>query len=441
MPGALPFPDETALETTVPYVAVRYFRSVALLAPACLILQTSVYAEAATLNFDQALAFARERSLQLVAERAAQTAAEELAISAGQRPDPVLMAGIDNFPVSGVDAFEVTRDFMTMRSVGIEFELTRGDRRSARTARYAAEAAAAAATEAVSLAALERGTASAWLNCYFQEEAQRTLQRTRAQTLLQVEAADVAFRSGLGTESEAFAARLAVAQLDDRIVSTERDIALARVRLARWVGEPASGPLGGLPAMDSAGPHGTDVDAALLQHPELERLAKEAELARAKAEIARTDQRSDWTIGFMYEQRSPDFSNMLSVRASKPLRLNKRDRQNRELSGQLALARRASAVLEEETRMHRAESEALVVAWRANRTRLDRFETELLPLARRRGEAAAAAYRAGNGTLESVLTARIAELDVELDRIALATETALTWAELHYLVPSGNAHE
>ena len=193
--------------------------------------------------------------------------------------------------------------------------------------------------------------------------------------------------------------------------------------------------------MDSAGPHGTDVDAALLHHPGLERLERQVEIARADAEIARANQHSDWTIELMYGQRSPDYSNMMSFRASKPLRLNTRDRQDRELSAQLALAGRATAELEEATRMHRAEAEALIAAWQANRARLDRFATELAPLAYQRSEAATAAYRGGTGTLESVLDARMAAIDVELDRIALENETALIWAELHYLVPAGDAHE
>ena len=346
------------------------------------------------------------------------------------------MAGIENLPVNGNDAFEVTSDFMTMRSIGIEFELVRPERREARAARYAVEADVATAAEGVALAALERGAAAAWLNRYFLESVHSELQRSREQVSLQIEAADVAFRSGLGTEDGALAARLTLARLDDRIEEAARDVELARVQLARWIGDAASRPLGEPPAMDSAGAHASGIASALQHHPGLQRLSSEADLARAQAEIARAESDSDWTVGVMYGQRSPDFSNMVSVRASKPLRLNRRDRQDREVAAQLALARKASAELEEATRMHQAESESLLAAWQANGTRLDRYDTELLPLARERSAAATAAYRGGTGTLEGVLAARVAEIDVALDRIALAHETALIWAELYYLVPA-----
>jgi len=410
---------------------------------ACQLPQMSANAQTLSLDFDVALALAREQSQQLVAERAARTAAEEMAVAAGQRPDPMLMAGIENLPVSGKDAFELTSDFMTMRSIGIEFDLMRPERREARAARYTVEAEVASAAEDVALAALERGAAAAWLDRYYLESAHAELLRSREQTLLQIQAADVAFRSGLGSEADALAARLTLARLDDRIEAAVRDVELARVQLERWVGDAASLPLGEPPAMVSAGTHATDIESGLEHHPGLRRLSREAELARAQAEIARTELDSDWSVGVMFGQRSPDYSNMLSVRATKPLRLNRRDRQDREVAAQLALARRASAELEEATRTHRAESESLLAAWRANGARLERYDAELLPLARERSSAATAAYRGGTGSLESVLDARVTEIEVALDRIALAHETALIWAELYFLVPteSGVRHD
>jgi hypothetical protein len=47
-------------------------------------------------------------------------------------PDPVLKLGLNNLPIDGPDRYSVTRDFMTMRSVGVMQELTRADKRSAR---------------------------------------------------------------------------------------------------------------------------------------------------------------------------------------------------------------------------------------------------------------------------------------------------------------------
>src|SRR5207253_1026208 len=81
----------------------------------------------AALDFDLALALAQQRSRQLPAQDAAARSAREMAVAAGQLPDPVLKAGINNLPVNGADRFSVTNDFMTMRSIGVMQEFTRAE--------------------------------------------------------------------------------------------------------------------------------------------------------------------------------------------------------------------------------------------------------------------------------------------------------------------------
>ena len=89
----------------------------------------------APLTLDAAVAQATARSWLIAAADAQTQAAREMALAAGQRPDPVLRLGIDNLPVTGPDRFSLTRDFMTMRSIGLMQELTREDKRSARVQR------------------------------------------------------------------------------------------------------------------------------------------------------------------------------------------------------------------------------------------------------------------------------------------------------------------
>ena len=55
------------------------------------------------------------------------------AVSEFDRPDDIaLKAGVSILPINGEDRFSLTRDFMTMRSVGVMQEFTRGDKRKAR---------------------------------------------------------------------------------------------------------------------------------------------------------------------------------------------------------------------------------------------------------------------------------------------------------------------
>jgi len=85
-------------------------------------------AGAQTLSLQEAQRRAVERSRQLAAQDSAVRSSREMAVAAGQLPDPVLKMGIDNLPIDGPDQFSLTRDFMTMRRIGVMQELTRGER-------------------------------------------------------------------------------------------------------------------------------------------------------------------------------------------------------------------------------------------------------------------------------------------------------------------------
>ena len=138
---------------------------VASLAGAFVLMAATATAEAQTpLTLPDAQRRAVERSRQLVARDSATTAAREMAVAAAQLPDPVATLGINNLPINGPDAWSLTRDFMTMRSVGVMQELTRAEKRRARAARFEREAEQTLAEKTAGVAAIQRDTALAWLD-------------------------------------------------------------------------------------------------------------------------------------------------------------------------------------------------------------------------------------------------------------------------------------
>lgn len=163
------------------------------------------------LGLPDALRLSQDRSQQLVAQDALATASREMAVAAGQRPDPTLRLGISNLPLNGEDRFSLTRDFMTMRTVGVMQEITRSEKLSARSARYEKEADVAEAGRSLAVTKLQAGTAAAWLDRYFQERMREVLVQQRDEARLQIEAADAAYRGGKGNQADVFAARTAVA--------------------------------------------------------------------------------------------------------------------------------------------------------------------------------------------------------------------------------------
>ena len=387
------------------------------------------------LTLDEALRLAQERSRQLPAQEAAARSAREMAVAAGQRPDPVLSAGINDFPVSRPNAFTLTRDAFTMRQIGVMQELTHGSKLEARSARLEREAEIAVATRELALANLQRDTAVAWLDRYYQERVRDMLVSQRDEARLQIEAADAAYRGGRGSQSDVFAARSTVALIEDRIDQSERQIATAQTQLARWIGASSGGPLAAAPSLASVNFRPDDLDALLAHHPELAVLQKMEDMAQADVEVARTDKKSDVSVGVMYSQSGPAYSNYVSITLSIPLQWDQANRQDRAVSAKLATLEQRRAERDEAGRMHVAEDLAMFQEWQSNLRRLARYDTSLVPLAAERTRAAIAAYRGASAALSGVLESRRSEIDTRLERLRLEMETARVWAKLNYLVP------
>jgi outer membrane protein TolC len=392
------------------------------------------------LSLEAALTLAQERSRQLVAQGAAATAAREMAVAAGQRPDPTLKAGISNLPVDGADRFSLSRDFMTMRSIGVMQEMTREDKRRARSARFQREAESADAMRALALVNLRRETAMAWLDRHFAERQRELLQAQRAETALQIEAAESAYRGGRGAQADVFAARTAVAALDDRLRQLELQRDTAVTRLTRWIGAAAEAPLAAAPDLSRTRfEHEADLSASLQHHPELDLMARQEAVAQAEADVARSSKRSDWSVELMFSQRGSAYSNMVSINLAVPLQWDAANRQDREVSARDASVEQARALREEATREHVAQTRAWLQQWQSGRHRLAHYDVTLLPLAAERTRAALAAYRGGSGALSAVLEARRNEIEQRSERLRIEMETAAVWAQLQYLIP--DAHE
>ena len=381
---------------------------------------------------------AAARSQQLVAQDALTSAARQMAIAAGQLPDPVLLLGVNNLPINGPDRFSLTRDFMTMRSVGVMQEFTRADKRKARTTRFEREAEAAQAMRLLALTELQRATAVAWLERFYQERMRELLVAQRDETRLQIDAADAAYRAGRGSQADVFAARSAVAQIDDRIALVERQVATAGTQLARWVGDEARKPLAAPPALDTLRLKAEDLETQIARHPQIRLLVQKEAMAQAEADLAQANKKSDVSVELMVNQRGPSFSNMVSLNVSIPLQWDQKNRQDRELAAKLAIVEQMRAEREEATRMNVAEALAMLQEWHGNRARLLRHDASILPLAGERSRAAMAAYRGSAGSLAAVLEARRGEIDVRVERLRLEMETARLWAQINYLLPSGH---
>lgn len=420
------------------YLFLRLLRTrrlcAASLACVCaLLVASSVSAQNLTLAEAQRLAL--QRSRQLRGTDLAIDAARQLAVAAGQLPDPVIKAGIDNLPVSGADRYNVGSDFMTMRRIGLSQELTAADKRRLRAQSYELLAEKESAAKDATATAIERDTALAWLDAYFAREMADVVSEQLAQARDAVSAAEGAYRAGRGSQADVFAARSAVLLVQDRASDAERRVRSAATMLSRWTGTDAT-PLAHLPDLDSIALDPAALGSQLAHHPEIAVLARQEAVARTEVKLAEANRSADWSVEVAFQQRGSAYSNMVSFGVSIPLQWNRKDRQDRELAAKLAASGQAQADREEALRVHEAETRSMILQWENNRERYERYQRELLPLESERVDATLAAYRGGKASLADVLAARRGQTEARLQVIQLHADVARLWAQLNFLFPT-----
>lgn len=387
------------------------------------------------LTLAEAQSLAVARSQQLAASDAAAASLREQAVSAGQLPDPVLRAGIDNVPLSGPDRFSLSRDSMTMRRIGVMQEWTRRDKRALRVERVERDIDRIAAERQQALAEIQRETAQAWIAAAYTFAMQQLLKSQLAETKLQVDAAELAFRLARGSQADVFAARAALVNLEDKVRDVERQQRNARVMLARWIGPEAAQ----RPPTGSVNWRETDGERFLSRrhlqaHPNVTVLAAQAEVLEVEAKQAQANARPDWTVEASYSRRGPAYSDMVSIGVSIPWQIDRPRRQDREFAAKVHLLAQAEAKVEDAVRAEEAMVRTLLNDWATGKQRLDRLTSDLQPVARNRTQAALTAYQTGKGDLAAVLAARRDEIDVRLHLLTLELDVARQWAQLTFLV-------
>jgi outer membrane protein TolC len=388
------------------------------------------------LTLPQAQAFAVQRSQQLAASNASIAASREMAAAAGQLPDPVLKLGVDNLPVNGPDRLSLSRDFMTMRRIGLAQELPNAHKRQLRAERYEREAGRAYAERLLTIATIERDTALAWIERYYAEQMRELVLRQIQEARLQVRTAEAGYGTGRSSQADVLAARSALVMLEDRMSQLDRQEKNAVWTLARWVGPAAEGPIAAAaPAWQSSRFDGVPLEDHIGYHPDLMMARAQVEAAKTEAQLAAANKKADWSVEAAYSQRGPAYSNMVSIGVSVPLQWDRANRQDREVAARLAAVEEARAKYEEMLRRHEAEVRNLLNDWRTGKVRVARYRDDLVPLAKQRSDASLTAYRSGKADLAATLAARRDELDARLQALIVEMETARAWAQLNFLIP------
>jgi outer membrane protein TolC len=383
------------------------------------------------LTLEDAVQLAVAEQPALRAEAATIRALREEAVAERQLPDPQLIGGVMQMPVTSDDAFSLRDDDFTSLSVGLAQEFPRAAKRELRGARLDQEAAASeAALSGVELQ-LRRDVGLAYLDVLEAVDSARLVDELRREAERQQATAGIALTASRGTQAEVLAATVDAEVVADRGRAFRQQERAARATLARWIGPAADRPLGdGYPSLPDPAPL-DDLVSGLPRHPQLAEHESGIRMAVTELKLAETGLKPDWRLEVRYDHRL-EFSDLVTVMVGVDLPFFGDQRQDRRASAARERVTAATAGHDDALRAATATLTASYRNWQVLAERLRRYDDVLLPGSRQRVEAAVSAYRSGQGNLTGVLDARRSLLESELMRTDLRVDLLKERLTLQY---------
>ena len=414
-------------------------------------------AHAGAESLEALLARAQSANPSLRAARARVDAARARVTPAGLRADPMLMAGVQNFPVSE-PGFQ---DFMTMKMVGVGQTVPYPGklalrRQAARRDAEATDASLAAVTREV-----EREVRGAYYELAFLDRAFAIVQRNQRVLGDFVQVAQVRYSVGQAGQQDVLRARVEATRLAEQAValSEQRRAALARLNAAldRPTDTPVAAPevpqrIARAAVADSAGrvrfvsaalgaraadsplpPLAELQDMAVRESPALREQEAMIAAQATRAELARREHLPDLDVSLQYGQRQ-GLSDMVTATVSVPLPLQKGRKQD------LAAAESRSelAALEAERAAERnalrAEVARLSSELERQRAQLALYVKAVIPQGRASLASATASYQVGRVEFLTVLDNQATLFNYETEYFRTLSDFAATLAELERVV-------
>ena len=396
----------------------------AILAVLCTWQPASIAQTAPVLDFDGALRAAGLNAPMLQARAASTQGAAALQISAALLPDPKLMLGVQDFPVSGPARGSLTRDNFTMRQIGISQDVPNRAKRAARADVALARTDRERALERVEALTVRRETGLAWIARFHAEKRLALLNAVVAQQRQLVDTTPAQYAAGKAMVSAVPMARLDALALTDRQDELQREVTQAGLQLQRWVGSRAQ-ITGELPALA--------VEPNYL-HTNIERSAQiaafapQSALAEAEVREAKAAKVGDWGWSVGYGRRGQGYGDLVSVQFTFELTLAPNERQQPMVIAKQKELQRLASEREDLVRQHTQELDSLLADLEEVERKLKRLTVEAQPLAAQRSALTLAAFESGRDTLSAVLQARQQQTELSLRALALQGQrTAVQW--------------
>ncbi len=385
---------------------------------------------ASGLELNEALRLALETDPGLKALSAEARAFEAEAVSAGQLPDPQLTVGLMNVPAP---QFSLNDEPMAQAQLGLSQRFPARARRDAMSAIKSSRAETVRARRAARTLQLKREVRLFWALVQ-RDEAMLSLERDKTEIMDRLtETLDARLEVDLALQTAVLSSRARRARLEKTLVDRRARLIESRAALAELL-DPHP-----LPARLEAAQFSAPDAVSVEDHPRLFVARLGLDEAERRVALADAAFRPGWSVNVNVGRRFGDTpmgapsETLINANVAIDLPLFTRNRQSRDLEAARERLDAAATGPEEVRRTLAAEHRAARETRAEYAHMIEAYLDSVLPLARDREEAAELRYRAGRGSLEPVLEARLARLDteIEVEQLRLARDRA--GVELLYL--------
>lgn len=408
-------------------------------------------------SLDSLVAHALEVNPAIHAAAARVKAAGARVGPAGARPDPMFMAGVQNYTL-GVLAFS---DFMTMKMIGISQTFPFPGKLSFQTRAATDEVRAArAALDAARLDVAAR-VKEAYYDLAFADRALDIVRRNQTVLTNLISVSEARYTTGMGTQADVLRARTETANLENAASAIEehRRAALARLnavldrpsdtpvespvipmRIARAAVADsaaqvhfASGALGARAADSPLLPLDSLQALAVANSPMVEEHVARIAAQRARVALARKAHLPDVSVSLDYAQRQ-GFHDMVSATISVPIPLQKGRKQDAEVAEAVADLTALEAEHHQLVNTLNADVARQVSDLERARTALALAKRAILPQAQATLASSTASYQVGRLDFAAVMDAQASVFNTETTYYQSLTDFATSLAELERTV-------
>ncbi len=394
------------------------------------------FVQAQLLSLEQAEALAMERDPAIEAVLSRQVALDELGVASGEMPDPMIKFGVMALPT---DTFHLGQEPMTQVQVGVIQRFPRGSSRDLRAAQYQERSRGLDEVARDQQLRIRLDVREQYLEVLKQHRLGEINAKAEVVFTDLAEITQDYYATGQVQQQDVLRAAVELARVQERAVRIAEEEQRARARLAAWIGDRAwedlvqDWPLLDLPR------DGDTIKQGLQRHPRILALHQEVVAADTGVELARQAYKPEFSVDLTYGGRGGENmdgssrADLLSVMVMMDVPLFTGNRQDRQVSANLAQAAALAFDRDDVYRRMRSEIDVHLASWQRQRDRLALYESSLLPDAEFNAQSTFDAYQAAFADMTTLMRARITEFDLQLEYARLKAEAFKSQARLLYL--------